>query len=56
MIVNWCVKRKETPVCLPAVKNYQKVESINKENYYETTSKKLADIKKNLFCKFCKSV
>ena len=30
LIVKRCIKRKQTPVCLHAVKNYDKVESIDK--------------------------
>ena len=38
------------------MEKYEKVESVNIQNDYETTSKKSTDKKKtNLFCVFCKS-
>ena len=41
VIAKQLLKRKQThPVSLLAVEKYEKVESINKQNYYETTSKK----------------
>ena len=43
-------KRKQTYlVCLQVVKKYKKVESINTQSDYETTSKKCADKKKKNF-------
>ena len=45
------------PVCLHALEKFKKVESINTQNDYETTSKKWTDKKKtNLFFGFCKCV
>ena len=43
------------PVCLHAVKKYEKVEIANTQNDYKTTSKKGTGKKKrNLFCEFFK--
>ena len=45
------------PMCLHTVEKYQKVESINTQNDYKTTSKKWTDEKKtDLFFVFCKCV
>ena len=57
MIVKQQAKREHAyPVCLHTIEKYEKVESINTQNDYETTSKKWTDKKKtNLFCVFCKS-
>ena len=51
-------EREQThPMCLNAVAKYEKVESVNTQNDYKTTSKKWTDKKKtNLFCEFCKSI
>ena len=41
------------PVCLHTVEKYEKVQSINTQNDYKTTSKKLTDKKKtNMFLSF----
>ena len=41
------------PVCLHTVEKHEKVESINTQNDYKTTSKKLTDKKKtNMFLSF----
>ena len=51
MIAKQLLKRKQThPVSLLAVEKYEKVESINKQNYYETTSKKWAAKKETNLC------
>ena len=51
-------KREQTrPVCLHVVAKCEKVENINTQNDYKTTSKKWTDKKKApLFFVFCKSV
>ena len=51
-------KKEEThPVCLHAVEKYEKVESVNTQNDYETASKRWTDLKKiDLFFVFCKCV
>ena len=56
MITKQQLKREQSyPVCLYAVEKSEKVESVNTQNDYETTSKKWTD-KKNtgLFFVFCK--
>ena len=41
VIVKQQAKREQTyPVCLYAVEKYEKLESVNTQNDYETTSKK----------------
>ena len=43
-------------MCLHTAKKEKKVESVNTQNDYETTSKKQTDKKKTkLFCVFCES-
>ena len=51
-------QKKETYlVCLHAVTKYEKVESINTQNDYKTTSKKWTDKRTtNSFCVVCKSL
>ena len=51
-------KKEEThPVCLHTVEKYGKVENVNTQNDYKTTSKKWLDKKKtDLFFVFCKCV
>ena len=51
-------KREQThSVCSPAVEKYEKVESVNTENDYESTSKKWTDKKKtDLFFVFRKCI
>ena len=47
MIVKQRAKREQThPVCLHTVQKYEKVESVNTQNNYETTSEKRTDKKK----------
>ena len=49
MIVKQRAKREQThPVCLHTVQKYEKVESVNTQNNYETTSEKRTDKKKFL--------
>ena len=41
MIANQQLKREQTyPVCLHEVEKYEKVENVNTQNQFETTSKK----------------
>ena len=58
MISKQCTKREQTPpACLHAMEKYEKVDSVNKQNDYETSSKKWTNEKKtNLFYEFCESV
>ena len=58
MIAKQQLKREQThPVCLHEVEKYEKVENVNTQNQFETTSKKQADKKKaDLFFVFCKCV
>ena len=49
VIAKQCAKWEQThPVCWQAVEKYEKVESINRQNDYETASKKVTDKKKTL--------
>ena len=52
MIVKQRPKWEQThSVCLHTLEKYEKVESVNTKNIYETTSKKRTDKKKtNFFC------
>ena len=44
MIVKQQAKREQThPLCVHTVEKYEKVESINTQNHYETRSKKWTD-------------
>ena len=43
-------------VCLQEVQKYEKVENVNTQNDYETTSKKWTDKKTDLIFVFCKCV
>ena len=50
-------KRTDSSNALYVVAKCKKVESVNTQNDYKTTSKKWIDKKKtNMFCEFCKSV
>ena len=51
-LLHWVIAKQQSkkeqahPVCLQAVEKYEKVDSVNTQNDYETTSKKWADKKK----------
>ena len=53
MIAKQHAKREQIhSVCLHAIGKYEKVESINMQNDYKTTSKKSTDKKKtNMYCR-----
>ena len=51
VIVKQYSKREQTyPVCLHEVEKYEKVESVNTQNDYETTSEKSIDKKTLVLC------
>ena len=58
MISKQCTKKEETPPTrLHAMEKYEKVESVNTQNDYETASKKWTNKKKtNLFYEFCDKI
>ena len=54
MIVKQQAKREQTHLmCLHAMEKYKKVENINTQNDYETTSKKNEQIKRKQMCSVC---